>query len=293
MYAMTKFIALLVFILGFQTAANVSIQGVAPPEVTPAYVLRQYQRIYQLLAGQNDTDVETITVIFYTKAVDGRAYLLPEWGGGGAIGEDTIVVPMHKDPFLYANPSQTVTHELAHIAINRLSSGFRVPRWFHEGVAMLVAGDITFREQVTISQALFTGSLIPLSHIDSVNTFGRVRARLAYSQSRLAVDYLVNNYGAEALPEIIAAAQRRKSFYKGVHEALGMNRAEIHRLLENHIEKRFGPVVWLGDVYLLWIGIIILFAAGVIATSVRNRRKRLRMEAEEEAEEQIRGGSRA
>jgi hypothetical protein len=270
-------------------AARVSIEGFAPPEATPGFVLREYQRIYALLAGERDRRVDTITVIFYTHAATGGAYRLPEWGGGGAIGADTIVIPMDANPFLYDSPSRTVIHELAHIVVNRLAPRMRVPRWFHEGVAMMVAGDVTFREQVIVSRAIFTGSLTPLAHIDSVNAFGRSRARLAYSQSRLAVEYLVNAYGVEVLAEILASGNARRGFYKGIHDVLGLRRDEIHGLIEEHIQKRFGPIVWLGDTYLLWLGMFVLFVAGVIATAIRNRGKRLRMEAEEEEEEERAG----
>ena len=53
----------------------------------------------------------------------------------------------------------TASHELAHIAINRICDTVKIPRFFHEGVAMSLSGSITIDEQLTLSIALLNHNL--------------------------------------------------------------------------------------------------------------------------------------
>lgn len=168
-----------------------------------------------------------------------------------------------------------------HIVIKRITPRVHIPRWFHEGAALLLSGDVTWREQVVLSQALFGGSLLPMDAIDQVNLFGSFKARLAYAQSRQGVQVLVDTYGIAVLSELIAAADSGGSFSSAVYAVLGLTDTELESMIHAQIRKRFNPIIWIADSYLLWIGIVMLFLVGFIATRIRNRKRALRMEWEE------------
>ncbi|MBD3315778.1 MAG: hypothetical protein GF344_08335 [Chitinivibrionales bacterium] len=260
----------------------VELRGFIPNGISEELVIYEYKRIYKLLAPNDTVDTSPLVVTYFTrKATANERYSLPEWGGGGAVGTNRIVVVVDVSPLLEQNFVQTTIHELAHIVINRLAGETKCPRWFHEGVAMMVSGDVSVREHAVISRAIFTGSLVPLSSIDSVNQFGAFRARLAYAQSRQAVRFLTESYGVESLGMILHQARRHGSFWKGVYRVLGINRRELERLVERFITQRYGSVFWLADTYVLWLAIVALaFVAYVVAMIRRSRRSRA-MEAEE------------
>ena len=261
---------------------NIQLEGFVPQGITAPMASYEYKRIHSALSLDKKRSRAPITITYFTKhGIRPTYYSLPEWGGGGAIGRDQIIVALDAKPFLYADFAQITVHELVHIAINRICTTTVVPRWFHEGVAMALSGDITFQEQVVLSRAILTGSLISLSSIDSVNSFGRYRAQLAYAQSHQAVKFLINMYGIEALQEILHEANKSASFSKGVTETLQLSQHEIESYARAYLARTFRLAFFVADTYLIWVIALILFIAGYIATRIRNRKKLALMEAQE------------
>ena len=64
-----------------------------------------------------------------------------------------------------------------------------IPRWFHEGMAMALSGEIDSDAPVTLSKAVLSRKLLPLDSIKYVNRFKRDKAHLAYCQSHFAVQF--------------------------------------------------------------------------------------------------------
>lgn len=279
-------IAALFLCLLFSTAlhARITLQGDVPPDIAERSALKDYREIYRVLAPDKAEDTAGLTIVFYKRdRALKETYSLPEWGGGGAIGKDMIIIPTDPAPFLKQDFGQTVRHELVHIAVNRISGGVHVPRWFHEGAAMMLSGDESGQEQFILSQAIFSRTLMPLGSIDSVNEFGRFRARVAYCQSRQAVRYFIDTWGVETLGEVLREARMRGSFWAGFESVLSISEGEFEALSRDDVQNRFKFALWFADTYMIWIGILVLFFTGYVATKIRNRRKAKLME---EASEQ-------
>jgi hypothetical protein len=64
---------------------------------------------------------------------------VPEWVAGYALGSAGVVVliPSRTHRYPYDTLEETYLHELAHIFIDRAAGHHPVPRWFHEGVAVM------------------------------------------------------------------------------------------------------------------------------------------------------------
>lgn len=273
---------LLLIILCLYLHAQITLQGFTPKGIDKPTVQYEYKRIYTTLAPKKRIDRSPITITFYSTTVQSNStYSLPEWGGGGAIGTDAVVVCIDKKPFLEHTPYQVTVHELVHIVINRLCRDIAVPRWFHEGLAMTLSGDATDREDIVLSKALFTGSIMPLQAIDSVNSFGRFRAELAYCQSRQAVRYLIDTYGIEVIVEIVEAVNEAGSFWDGFYEVLQLSERELEIYYRKFIMKHHGKFFWLLDTYLVWAGIVLLFLCAYLITVIRIKKKRAVLEAED------------
>lgn len=290
-YALLKILAIYILAFSITPAAQksdlFSVEGFVPQGVSPAYIAYEYGKIYEKLApGQKPSRSPLYVIYFSKRAMPQSAFWLPEWGGGGAIGADTIVVAVDARPLLEQDLRVTTVHELVHIVIKRITPGARIPRWFHEGTALLLSGDITWSEQVSLSQALFGGALLAMDSIDQVNSFGPLKARLAYAQSRQGVKILVDTYGIGVLPEILEAADSSGSFSSALYSVLGLTDEELETMIHAEIRKRFNLVLWLVDSYFLWIGIVLLFLIGFIVTRIRNRKKSMLMEREESLSEQ-------
>lgn len=275
-------IFLLVITLIVTLSSQVMLKGFVPHGIDEGAILYEYKRIYKTLAPSERVDLSPLNVTFFTgNWSSNEKYSLPEWGGGGAIGKNDIVVCVDNKPFLDHSVYQITVHELVHIAINRICQDVAVPRWFHEGLAMILSGEATTRENIVISKALFSGSLMQLKAIDSVNAFGRFRAELAYCQSRQAVLYLIDIYGIGVFQEIIKASNETGSIWKGFEEVLEISERELELLYRNYIMKNHGRFFWLVDFYLIWSGIVLLFLTGYVLTLIRIRKKRKMLEQEE------------
>ncbi|MFQ5674691.1 MAG: hypothetical protein ACE5G1_02240, partial [bacterium] len=107
--------------------------------------------------------------------------VIPHWGAGIAKARRGLIVL--KSPSLtddYTAFPKLVRHELVHILIGQaILSSERPPRWFSEGIAILLSNDEEFEGGKAISKALISDSIIPLDEIDNVLKFHQAKARLA------------------------------------------------------------------------------------------------------------------
>lgn len=282
-------IGLFIILILIKLSAQITIKGFVPPEINEDIIAFEYENVHRILAPNRKIDNSPLSVTFFTKhGSEKMNYSLPEWGGGGAIGMNTIVVNIDKNPFLNHNTFRTTVHELTHIVINRIAGDLPIPRWFHEGVAMNLSGDATQEENYTISKALFMGSLMPFSSIDSVNAFGMFRAELAYCQSRQAVNYLIKTYGQEVLGEILDASVITGSFWIGVQNVLELSEMEIEHYSREYIFNTHGKFLWLVDKYIIWVCILFLFFLAYAMSVIRVRKKKALLAMEDlELEEEL------
>ena len=279
--------AVAVSLLVRSVSAFVTAEGRVPREVTPEFLLSEYLRLYRIAAPGRAPDRTPLRVLFYA----GRDRLapagaLPEWGAGGAVGPDTVIIPVDRPFVLDRNMAQISVHELAHCVLSRGYPRVTIPRWFHEGCAMLLSGEVSFDEQAALAQALLAGRVLRLESIDSVNTRSLAHARLAYSTSHAVLLFMTGAWGIEVIPAILEAAQRRHDFWLGVEAIVGLSRTEFEQQAAGYIRTNYGPLAILMDFYYVWLLILLLAIAGFFATRARSRRKALQMAREErEAEE--------
>ena len=160
----------------------------------------------------------------------------------------------------------------------------RLPRWFHEGLAMTLSGELVFEEQLALSRAIFTKRLMPLDSIDHVNRFDAYGADLAYSESHLAVAFMIDKYGIDGIPELLQAVRATGRFDRALMQVFGLTPPEFERLVTTYIIDRYRFLFLVGDTYLFWIPAAILVVIAFILIRSRNKKRRNLMEAEEARE---------
>jgi Peptidase MA superfamily len=272
-----------VFVINLCAADQLQFEGPAPPDVDKSAMTAEYYRLYRALAPRQRPDNRPVRIVYLKpKESAVQEYGLPEWGGGGAIGRDLIVVPTAARPFLDQSLAQVTRHELVHIVLNRAYPSCAVPRWFHEGVAMTLSGELSLEENVIVSRAIFTNSLLALSSIDSVNAFGRNRADLAYSQSHLAVLFLIDQYGLDVLSDVLISARKTGAFWKGIDAILSLTPQEFELAAREYVTARYKLVFLFADYPAFWVAIVLLF---LVASGVAFVRKRKSLDAMERAEQ--------
>jgi hypothetical protein len=283
---------LLLFSLFFSAfGADLRYEGLVPHNLDTPLLNREYHRISKTIGLKTADDVNPIAIIFYRHADQRTTGIrLPEWGGGGAIGKDSIVIPGDRQSAFYrSDMERIILHEMVHIALARAYGRLRIPRWFHEGMAMTLAGELLFEEQIILSRAIIARSLVPLDSMERLNGFSPFRAQVAYSQCHFAVRFLLDTYGYDLVPELLYESRKTRRFETACLTVFGLSVKELEQVLNKEMAARYRFLFFFADYSVLWIGIAALAMVAFIVTMVRNRRKRERMDREEQ-EERERGG---
>ena len=196
---------------------------------------------------------------------------VPDWGAGCAFPDRGIIVL--RNPVTAPNPlhmEDVVAHEIAHIAAGRILSGVHVPRWFHEGIAMTLAGEWRLPRSSALAGAGPGGVVIPLAELGVAFPAGADDAMLAYSESFYAFRFLMEEAGQATPAEILSGVA-----------AAGSSLADFERDAVASFEKRFGWGVFLTRWNVLFAVLALLLLVGGGARLVRWRRLLREWEAEE------------
>lgn len=277
------------FLLLFSTSVSGGLftyTGKIPPEIKSAHLEKQFHQILKTLDSTCiDPHNNPVFITFYHKSQQKQLGIhLPEWGGGGAIGTDTVVIPLDRASAFYEHDlNKIILHELVHIVIARLFGKTRVPRWFHEGTAMALSGEISLDEQVILSRALLTNKLLPLDSIEIINRFDHWKASLGYSQSHAVVLFLIDTYGIDLIPELIKASRKTRRFEDACVQTFGLTIKEIEILFNKEMHKRYPLLMLASDFSLFWLLVLLLAIIAWIVIRTRKNNRKKEMELEESA----------
>jgi hypothetical protein len=264
----------------------VRLSGQVPPGIDAKRLSAQYTRVCRQVSPRRGCGLSAVKVVFYRQSEQPLlAAQLPEWGAGGATGPDTVIVPLDRPFVVQRNLEQVVEHELVHCAIIRAARGAAIPRWFHEGVAMTLSGEIDMEEKMALARSALFNRLLPFESIDQVNAKSREGALLAYSQSHAAVLFLVEKYGIDVVGMLVESSAANGSFEAGVFATLGQTLPELHALLVTGVRDRYGLAYVLGDLMYVWIVIIVLATVAFFVVNYRRMLRKRQMEADEQREQ--------
>lgn len=214
---------------------------------------------------------------------------VPRWAAGVADGERRRIVLFrnHLDGYPHRDLDGLIAHEASHLILHAaLPSGRHVPRWFDEGLAMVVERDLSMHDAFQLARlSLFSGPF-PLDAIDESWPRDGARARLAYAQSFGLVAFADELSGRGAPRRMVAAMRRGQAFERAFERAYGVRPAILERLWRERLADR----MWRIPLYVL--GGLLNAAMGLLAVVavVKVRRVRRRRLAEMEARESL-GGS--
>ncbi len=208
----------------------------------------------------------------------------PDWGIGFAYPERNLIVIKSPYKFHY-NKSLTeiLSHELAHLFLNKKANYKYLPRWVDEGFAMQKSKEWRIGQDIAVAKALLTGSLVSLSQIEKLNTFKRSKAELAYTESFLAVSYFLSEYGEENFCALIDYIGVGKKWDQAFILSTGSDFSGFQKEFEEYLKKRYQFIVLLGDTFLLWLGLAFLL---VLFYFMKKRRTKKILEKWEKEEEE-------
>lgn len=206
----------------------------------------------------------------------------PDWGIGAAVFRHNLIVLKSPAKFRYSRPfSEVLEHELAHIFLNKKSGEARLPRWIDEGFAMMQSKEWRIGQDITVVRAIFTGSIIPLSQIEALNTFSDSRAQLAYTESYLALTYFLDEYGKESFFELLEYLSMGKSLDLAFLKTTGSSYLGFQDEFSSYLKKRYNLLAIFGDTILFWLGLAFLLVILYFMKKYHNRKTIKRWEYED------------
>jgi hypothetical protein len=177
-----------------------------------------------------------------------------------------------------------LVHELTHELLDQLCEpwGSRLPRWFHEGLAQVVAGDTYLgASEESIVWRAASGTLLPFSSLDE--DFPADQLQLAYAQSYSYVAWLDRTYGRRRLLEAADAVDGETTFLRALVVATGASTAELEDAWRDYLRYGSGAQ-WrrlLGHCFSL----LMIFALPLLALAMIRRMRADRLARERLARE--------
>jgi hypothetical protein len=213
----------------------------------------------------------------------------PDWGAGCAFPKRGVIVL--RSPAELPNPLHTedvVAHEIAHVAAAHVLGEFTTPRWFDEGIAMLLAGEWRLPGGPGAPPGPVPPKAIPLSELRAGFPEGASDAMLAYLESYYAVSYLMDRSDANTPAGLLEAVRSAGGFDEAVAFIYGKPLADFENDVVRSFAERFGWRFLLTrwDVLFLFLSLFVLLAA---VFGARRSRERLRRWEERESEERRAG----
>src|SRR6185436_15207528 len=96
-----------------------------------------------------------------------------------------------------------------------------LPRWFHEGMAMIAGGSWGFDDRSRLTLALLADRPVSLAELEERFAGGQGEVNRAYAIAGAFVRDLVDRYGQGAAPAILANVARGVSFEDAFRAATG------------------------------------------------------------------------
>jgi hypothetical protein len=186
----------------------------------------------------------------------------PEWAIALAYPRLNIVL-FEAHSLTRPEGSQTLKHELVHVALGQLGGDF--PRWFQEGMAMELTGERKWQlEQVaTLTRAVTQNLVYEFEELTDGFPHSADSVEIAYAQSAAFVEFLRARHGSAAFNRLIERVAQGDNFEKAFGIAFYVPLSMEQDAFKRELPKRYpwwplllsgGTIVWALLSVLLTVG---------------------------------------
>lgn len=210
--------------------------------------------------------------------------MVPPWVSGYAFGEEGVIVllPARTPSYPDSSLEELLRHEVAHVLVARAAGGRPLPRWFHEGLAMIagLSWGLDDRSQLTLT--LVGDGEVSLERLEQEFRGGRGDVRGAYAMAGAFANDLLRRHGDDAAARILVEVARGLSFEDAFRSATGSSLAEAERAFWRRQTFWYRWVPLLTSSVTLWLLITLLAVWAIGKRRARDAALRRMWDEEEE-----------
>jgi hypothetical protein len=209
---------------------------------------------------------------------------VPPWVSGYAYGAEGVIVllPARTPSYPDSSLEELLRHEVAHVLVARAARGRPLPRWFHEGVAMIAGSSwgLDDRSRLTVTMIGGSGSELSLAEVERQFSADRGSTFNAYAIAGAFVNGLLGG-DDDTVARILAGVGRGLPFEDAFREATGATLAEAERSFWRRQSFWYRWVPILTSSVTLWMLITMLAVWAMGKRRARDAALRRRWDEEE------------
>lgn len=180
---------------------------------------------------ENDMGIQLqddVDIYIYGSAADMRDAMLfvQDWAGGVAFDEYNTILMGVEPSSAEGWGRSTMRHELAHLVVGqygRSCVGGARPTWLNEGLAMYAEGEQESDTLASLRVATQNNSFEPLRSLNGSFSSHGSEAGIAYAQSYSVVDFLLAEYGQEAMQTLLLTLADGVGYDDALTQVYGVN----------------------------------------------------------------------
>jgi hypothetical protein len=233
-------VRLLILLIPFLLAG--AVQAITPPRliVVAPPSLEPYAARVRAIDPQRLTDAMRLVglsdpgppiQVFLGPEGSDLAAGVPPWVSGYAFGAEGVIVllPARTPSYPDSSLEELLRHEVAHVLAARAARGRPLPRWFHEGVAMIAGSSWGLDDRSRLTVTMIGGSEVSLADVERQFAGGRGSTFNAYAIAGAFVNGLLQREGDGTVAGILAGVGRGLSFEDAFRNATGVALADAER----------------------------------------------------------------
>ena len=184
---------------------------------------------------------------------------------------------------LAANLLKTFIHELTHVILGSAFNGEEhVPRWLNEGIALYKSREWSFNRVSTMTRAVLSDSMIPLSELTHSFPENPRHLQLAYAQSFYLVSFLITRFGRQSFHTFIRLYGQKKDLEETLFQVYSLSVEELENEWKRFLKMRFSWIPIITSSTTLWFIITIIFVYGYI-----NKKRKMKVTLKQWEEDQL------
>jgi hypothetical protein len=165
-----------------------------------------------------------------------------------------------------------VRHELVHELLDQYcgENGRHVPRWFHEGLAQMLAGDTYLgASEEDLVWRVTGGSLRAIDTLADHFPTTTVQLRTAYGHSYSYVAWLTREYGLPALMRVARYTDETTSFARALVAQTGRSTLQLDEAWRRYVVHGSGAA-W-RSIFSNWFSLLMIFVLPVLVLALIRR----------------------